>query len=61
LDCSIRSLWQAVQVGVDQVLSHTTLRDLLGKEQEPAAAGLVTLGQTRPSQPQYGLQSSVSK
>ena len=34
MDCSIRSLWQAVQNVVDQVLSKTTLTDLLRNEQE---------------------------
>ena len=34
VDCSIRSLWQAVQTVVDQVLSKTTLTDLLRNEQE---------------------------
>jgi len=36
VDCSIRSLWQAVQHMVDRVLSQTTLADLLGSEQETA-------------------------
>jgi Rrf2 family protein len=34
VDCSVRSLWRAVQVAVDQVLSKATLRDLLQNEQE---------------------------
>jgi Rrf2 family protein len=34
VDCSVRSLWRAVQVAVDQVLSKTTLRDLLQNEAE---------------------------
>jgi Rrf2 family iron-sulfur cluster assembly transcriptional regulator len=34
VDCSVRSLWRAVQVAVDQVLRQTTLRDLLQNEQE---------------------------
>ena len=33
-DCSIRSLWRTIQVAVDEVLSKTTLQDLLRKEQE---------------------------
>ena len=33
VDCSVRSLWRAVQVSVDQVLSKTTLRDLLQNEE----------------------------
>jgi Rrf2 family iron-sulfur cluster assembly transcriptional regulator len=34
VDCSVRSLWRAVQVSVDHVLSKTTLRDLLQNEEE---------------------------
>jgi len=34
VDCSVRSLWRAVQQMVDQVLSKTTLKDLLSNEQE---------------------------
>jgi Rrf2 family protein len=34
VDCSVRSLWRAVQVAVDHVLSQTTLRDLLQNEEE---------------------------
>lgn len=37
VDCSIRSLWHAVQLVVDRVLDHTSLRDLMGSEQELAA------------------------
>ena len=33
-DCSIRSLWEEVQQGVDQILSRTTLTTLLAGEQE---------------------------
>src|ERR1035437_8641917 len=29
VDCSVRSLWRAVQIAVDQVLAKATLRDLL--------------------------------
>jgi Rrf2 family protein len=36
VDCSIRSLWQAVQQMVDRVLSKTTLADLMGSEHETA-------------------------
>ena len=32
VDCSVLSLWRAVQVAVDQVLSKATLRDLLHNE-----------------------------
>ena len=38
VDCSIRSLWHAVQTGVDQVLGRTTLRDLLGNEREMSSS-----------------------
>lgn len=34
VDCSVRSLWRAVQVAVDHVLRKATLRDLLRNEAE---------------------------
>jgi DNA-binding IscR family transcriptional regulator len=34
VDCSVRSLWHAVQSAVDDVLSKTTLQDLLRSEGE---------------------------
>jgi Rrf2 family protein len=34
IDCSIRSLWRAIQKVVDQLLSRTSLRDLMCGEQE---------------------------
>jgi len=34
VDCSVRSLWHAVQSAVDEVLSKTTLQDLLRSEGE---------------------------
>jgi Rrf2 family protein len=34
VDCSVRSLWKAVQLAIDQVLSHTTLQDLVRNEQD---------------------------
>jgi Rrf2 family protein len=34
VDCSVRSLWRAVQVAVDHVLSKATLRELLRNEEE---------------------------
>jgi Rrf2 family protein len=34
VDCSIRSLWRAVQSAVDTVLTGITLRDLLQKESD---------------------------
>jgi Rrf2 family protein len=55
VDCSVRSLWRAVQQVIDQVLSKTTLKDLLSNEQQmtswtghlvkvsPAPAALLTI------------------
>ncbi len=34
VDCSIRSLWRTVQTVVDQLLSRTTLHDLLRNEKQ---------------------------
>lgn len=34
IDCSIRSLWRTIQNLVDSVVLKTTLKDLLGKEEE---------------------------
>ena len=34
VDCSVRSLWRAVQVAVDHVLSRATLRDLQQNEED---------------------------
>ena len=34
IDCSIRSLWRALQTAVDSVLTRTTLKDLLRSEPE---------------------------
>ena len=49
VDCSIRSLWRAVQSGVDQILSRTTLRELLGSEEEASSSirELVRIGESR--------------
>ena len=60
VDCSIRSLWRAVQLGVDQVLSRTTLRDLLGNEEETTSSmgGLVRIGVPSASQPAYDLSTT---
>ena len=62
VDCSIRSLWRAVQQGVDQVLSRTTLRDLLGSEQQTQSSvtGLVQVGGTPSQQPLYNLPTPVA-
>lgn len=45
VDCAIRSLWRALQMVLDQVLSKTTLKDLLHNEQEMDAwvEGLVKI------------------
>jgi len=44
-DCSLRSLWRAVQFVVDQVLRKTTIKDLLRNEQGMTfwVSGLVNL------------------
>ena len=49
IDCSIRSLWRGVQVLVDEVLSHTTVGDLLGDEQATRVyvGDLVHVGQLK--------------
>jgi len=43
VDCSIRSLWSSVQRMVDQVLSRTSLQDLLEKEHGPGQSAGETL------------------
>ncbi len=37
VDCSIRSLWRAVQLVVDHVLNKTTLKELVSNEREMSA------------------------
>jgi Rrf2 family protein len=37
VDCSVRSLWNAVQMVVDHVLNKTTLKELLASEQDMKA------------------------
>ena len=37
-DCSIRSLWRVLQLGIDTVLQKLSLADLTGTEQQTAAA-----------------------
>ena len=34
VDCSVRSLWRALQIVVDDLLKHTTLQDLMRNETE---------------------------
>jgi len=60
VDCAIRSVWRAVQQGVDQILSHTTLRDLLSNEQEMSSSmnGLVKLEGLSARPPFYSLSRS---
>jgi Rrf2 family iron-sulfur cluster assembly transcriptional regulator len=51
VDCSIRSLWRAVQIVVDRVLNGTTLKELIANEQTVDAwvTPLVTVArETRP-------------
>lgn len=38
VDCSVRSLWQMVQMAVDRVLEKVTLEDLIGKELDSISA-----------------------
>jgi len=52
IDCSIRSLWRALQTAVDQVLTNTTLKDLLGSE--PELVLLVTDLMRTPARSQLG-------
>jgi len=61
VDCSIRSLWQAVQQMVDRVLSKTTLTDLLHNEEEMTTlvSPLVQLSE-RPSSPALQPHSPAS-
>jgi Rrf2 family transcriptional regulator, iron-sulfur cluster assembly transcription factor len=55
IDCSLRSLWQALQAAVDQVLTKTTLKDLLCSEPEMISlmtdlvrvSGIETKGESR--------------
>lgn len=35
VDCSIRSLWQTVQINIDQLLDKITLADLISTEMHP--------------------------
>ena len=61
-DCSIRSLWRAVQGAVDSILRKTTIRDLLRSDLETVASralqsDLISL----PSHPKRGRSSPLSK
>jgi Rrf2 family protein len=46
IDCSIRSLWRAVQSAVDSVLAGITLKDLLHKESDMNVRTTVLLPHT---------------
>ena len=63
VDCSIRSLWRAVQTGVDKVLSRTTLLDLLGSEEEATVSvrELVRIGDARSEPAVTSLAASASE
>jgi Rrf2 family protein len=52
IDCSLRSLWQALQTAVDQVLTRTTLKDLLCSE--PEMVSLMTDLVRTPARAQLG-------
>lgn len=52
IDCSLRSLWQALQTAVDQVLTRTTLKDMLCTE--PEMVSLMTDLSRAPSRVQLG-------
>jgi Rrf2 family protein len=55
IDCSLRSLWRAVQLVVDRVLSRTTIAELLATEQQVSThvSQLVTVPEDslRPPEP----------
>jgi len=61
VDCSLRSLWRSLQTGVDQVLSGTTLRDLLGNEQQTESyiAGLVQIGSVAAERQSFDIFSGM--
>jgi DNA-binding IscR family transcriptional regulator len=43
VDCSVRSLWKALQVVVDEVLRKTTLQDLM-RDEERMSVMVTSLG-----------------
>ena len=53
VDCSARSLWQMIQVTVDQLLDKVTLYDLVNTENESREVLNQLLQQARASQPPY--------
>jgi Rrf2 family protein len=61
-DCSIRSLWRAVQGAVDSILRQTTIRDLLRSDHDtvassPLQSDLISLD----GHPKRGHSSPISK
>jgi Rrf2 family protein len=40
-DCSIRSLWRAVQGAIDSILRKTSIRDLLGSDADSAGSNVL--------------------
>ena len=57
LDCSIRPLWQSVQLVVDRMLNKVTLGDLLRNEQSASScvSNLVNLSSGVPQSSSSGL------
>lgn len=53
-DCAVRSLWRAVQVELDRILSGTTLQDLLQRT-EREMTSWVTLSKLQPGVKQFNL------
>jgi Rrf2 family protein len=53
-DCAVRSLWRAVQGALDQILSETTLQDLLQRT-EREMTSWVTVSKLNPSLKQFNL------
>jgi Rrf2 family protein len=58
-DCSIRTLWHAVQGAVDAILRKTTLRDLLGADHDALAANVFESGLTRISHESNPIASNI--
>jgi Rrf2 family protein len=60
-DCSIRSLWSAVQGAVDSILRKTTIRDLLRSDHDTVASSAVQSDLISLHGPQRGHSSPISK
>jgi len=61
-DCSVRSLWRAVQGAIDSILRKTTIRDLLGADHHAVAnaalqSDLISLY----GRPKHGHSRPISK